>query len=170
MEKLCLVGTHLVDNRLEPRKHSVYGLSNQLHKILVLLLVRLKESSLHMIIALMEFLEGGPDLVSHRQMSNSLRLTQRETREQSVANFVVRTMKLHLNQSDPSTRCIERNIKIDLPDFVPNTLKICRHEDLILWVVCPIKERWLSNTLFHVAFVDFKPISEGKSLNGFDTN
>ena len=75
MEKLCLVGTHLVDNRLEPRKHSVYGLSNQLHKILVLLLVRLKESSLHMIIALMEFLEGEPNLVNRSQMSNSLKLT-----------------------------------------------------------------------------------------------
>ena len=79
-------------------------------------------------------------------------------------------MEFHLNWSDPSTRSIESSIEVDFLDRVPNTLKICRHEDLILWVVCPIKERWLSNTLFHVAFVDFKPISEGKSLNGFDTN
>jgi hypothetical protein len=49
--KLCLVGTHLVDNQLESRKHRVNGLFSQLHKVLVLLLVRLKESGLHMIIA-----------------------------------------------------------------------------------------------------------------------
>jgi hypothetical protein len=40
--KLCLVSTHLVDNRLEPRKHNEYGLSSQLHKVLVLSLVHLK--------------------------------------------------------------------------------------------------------------------------------
>jgi hypothetical protein len=40
--KLCLVITRLVDNRLEPVKHSVYGLSSQLHKVLILSLVCLK--------------------------------------------------------------------------------------------------------------------------------
>jgi hypothetical protein len=73
-------------------KFSVYSLSSQLNKVLVLSPVRLKESGLQMIIALIEFLEGGPDLVSRRQMSNTLKLTQRETREQSVASFVVRIM------------------------------------------------------------------------------
>jgi hypothetical protein len=72
--KLCLVGMHLVHNRLEPRKHCINGLSNQLHKVLVLSSVRLKVSGLHMIIALMELLEGGLDLVSRTQMSNSLKL------------------------------------------------------------------------------------------------
>jgi hypothetical protein len=75
---------HLVDNRLESRKHSVYGLSSQLHKILVLSPVRLKESGLDMIIVLIEFLKCGLDLVSHSQISNSLRLTQREAQEQGV--------------------------------------------------------------------------------------
>jgi hypothetical protein len=74
---------------MESRGHSVYGLSGQLNKILVLSLVRLKESGFHMIIALMKFFEGGPDLVSHSQMSNSLELNQREAQEQSVASFVV---------------------------------------------------------------------------------
>jgi hypothetical protein len=62
--KLCLVGTHLVYNRLEPRKHRVNGLSSQLDNVLVLSQVHLKESGLDMIIALMESLKGGPDLVS----------------------------------------------------------------------------------------------------------
>jgi hypothetical protein len=73
--KLCLVGKHLVHDGLESREHGIDRLSSQLNKVLVLLLVRLKESSFHMIIALMEFLKGGPDLVSHSQMSNSLKLT-----------------------------------------------------------------------------------------------
>jgi hypothetical protein len=77
--KLCFVGTHLVDNRLKPRKHSVYGVSNQLHKVIVLLLVRINQFDLYMIVALMESLEGGLDLVSHSQMSNSLELSKRET-------------------------------------------------------------------------------------------
>jgi hypothetical protein len=58
---------------------SVYGLSSQLDKVLILSLVHLKESSLNMIIALMEFLESGLDLVSRKQMSNSLKLSKRET-------------------------------------------------------------------------------------------
>jgi hypothetical protein len=64
--KLHLVGARLVVNRLEPRKHSVsvYGLSSQLYKVLILSLVRLKQSSFYMIIALMKYLKGGPNLVS----------------------------------------------------------------------------------------------------------
>ena len=62
--KLHLVSARLVDNRLEPRKHSVYGLSSQLNKVLILSPVRLKQSSFYMIIALMKYLKGGPNLVS----------------------------------------------------------------------------------------------------------
>jgi hypothetical protein len=74
--KLCLVGTHRVDNRLEPRKHGVRGLSRQLHKVLVLSAVRLKKSDLHMIIALMKFIEGVLDHMSRSKMSISLKLSQ----------------------------------------------------------------------------------------------
>jgi hypothetical protein len=62
--KLHLVGARLVVNRLEPRKHSVYGLSSQLYKVLILSPVCLKQSSFYMIIALMKYLKGGPNLVS----------------------------------------------------------------------------------------------------------
>jgi hypothetical protein len=78
--KLCLVGAHLVNNRLEPRKHNVYGLSSHLHKVLVLPPISLKQSGLYMIVALMESLEGGPDLVSRSQMFNSLKLSKRDIR------------------------------------------------------------------------------------------
>jgi hypothetical protein len=82
--KLCLVSTHLVYNRLEPRKHSVYGLSSQLHKVLVLSLVCLKQFGLYMIISLMESFEGVPDLVGYSQMSNLFKLSKQEAREQSI--------------------------------------------------------------------------------------
>jgi hypothetical protein len=76
-----------------------------------------------MIIALLEFLEGGPDLVSRRQMSDSLKLTQLEAREQSVASFIVRIMKLHLNWSDSFTCSIERNNEPNFPNSIPNNLE-----------------------------------------------
>jgi hypothetical protein len=79
-------------------------------------------------------------------------------------------MKLHLNWSDSFTCSIEHNINANLPNFVPYTLKVCRHANLPVRVVCPIEEQWLANTTFYVAFVDFEPIREGKSLTGSDTN
>jgi hypothetical protein len=103
-------------------------------------------------------------------MSNSLKLSKKETREQSVSSFVVRIMELHLNRSDPSTHDIEINIEIDPLDTVPNTLKICRHADLPVWVDRPIEERMFTDTSFHVAFVDFRSSRIMKSLTGSDTN
>jgi hypothetical protein len=123
--KVCLVGTHLVHDGLEPREHGVDHLSSQLNQILVLSSVRLKQSGLYMIISLMESLEVGSDLMSRSQIYNSLKLSKREIRGQSISCFVVRIMELHLNRSDPSTHNIERNIEIDPLDAIPNTLKIC---------------------------------------------
>jgi hypothetical protein len=105
--------------------------------------------------------------MSRSKVSNSIKLSQRLARERSVLSFVVQIMKLQLNQSDPSTRSIERGIETEA---VPNTLKICQHADLPVRVVYPIEEWWLSNTTFHVAFIDFEPIREGKSLTDSDTN
>lgn len=123
-----------------------------------------------MIIALMESLEGGPDLVSRRQMSNSLKFNKRENREQSILSLVVRIMKLQLNRSDTRALSIESSVEANLPDAIPNTLKEGRHADLPVRVVRPIEERWLARTTFHVTYADFEPIREGKSLTGSDTN
>jgi hypothetical protein len=79
-------------------------------------------------------------------------------------------MEFHLNWSDPSTRSIESSIEVDFLDRVPNTLKICRHMDLLVQVVRPIEEQWLANITFHVAFVDFKLIRVMESLTGSDSN
>jgi hypothetical protein len=62
-------------------------------------------------------------------------------------------MELQLNQSDSRARSIELNVKTNLPDVVPNTLKEWRHADLLVRVVHPIEERWLARIMFHVAFV-----------------
>jgi hypothetical protein len=103
-------------------------------------------------------------------MSNSLILSKRETREHNVSSFVVQINELHLNRSDLITRSIERIIDIDLPDTIPNSLKICGHADLRVWVIYPIAERRFANTSFHVAFVDFRPIRVRKLLIGSDIN
>jgi hypothetical protein len=123
-----------------------------------------------MIIALMESLKGGPDLMSRSQMSNSLKLSQREAQEHSILSLVVWIMELQLNRSDLSTLAIESSIKANLPNSIPNTLKKRGHVNLPIWVVRLVKERWLANTTFHVAFMDFELIREGKSITGFDTN
>jgi hypothetical protein len=103
-------------------------------------------------------------------MSNSLKFSKRETREQSIPSLVVQIMKLQLNRSDPRALSIEHSVEANLLDAIPNTLKECRHADLPVRVVRPIEERWLARTTFHVAYVDFEPIREGKSLTGSDTN
>jgi hypothetical protein len=83
-----------------------------------------------MIVALMKSLEGRSDLMSRRQMSNSLKLTKRETREQSVLSFVVRIMELHLNWSDPITCSIEIFIKENFQNLITDGLKIHIHANL----------------------------------------
>jgi hypothetical protein len=79
-------------------------------------------------------------------------------------------MKIHLNWGDSFTCSIERNIEANLSNSTPNTLEKRRHANLPLWVVGPIEEWRLANTMFHFAFVDFKQIREGKFLTGFDSN
>jgi hypothetical protein len=79
-------------------------------------------------------------------------------------------MELYLKWSDFFTSSIGHNIEINLPNFVPYTLKICRHADLPVRVVRLIEERWLANTTFYVAFMDFESIREGKSLTISGTN
>jgi hypothetical protein len=93
-----------------------------------------------MIIALMESLEGGPDLVSRSQMSNSFKLSKQESQEQSVMSFVVRIMEVHLNWSNLIYSNIKCSIETNLPNSIPNTLKKHRHANLPVWVDCPIKE------------------------------
>jgi hypothetical protein len=63
--------------------------------------------------------------MSRSKMSNSLELSQREAREQSIGSFVVRILELQLNWSGSFTCNIECNIKANLLDSVPYTLKIC---------------------------------------------
>jgi hypothetical protein len=48
--------------------------SHQLYKVLVLSMVGLKEYGFYMIITLMEFLQGRPNLMSLTQVTNSLKL------------------------------------------------------------------------------------------------
>jgi hypothetical protein len=97
-----------------------------------------------MIVALMESLEGRPDLMSRSQMSNSLKLTKRETREQSVSSFVVRIMELQLKWSDPITCSIEIRIESNFRNPIIYALKIRRHTNLPVRVIGSIKNGGLS--------------------------
>jgi hypothetical protein len=109
---------HLFHNRLKPRKHRINGLSSQLNQYVSKSLVFNDHCPY-------EIPRGWTRSREHSKVSNSLKLSQRDAREQSVSSFVVRIMELQMNRSDPSTRSIERNIETDLLDVVPNTLRIC---------------------------------------------
>jgi hypothetical protein len=108
--------------------------------------------------------------MSHSQMSSPLKLTKRETREQSVSSFVARIMELHLNWSDSIICSIEIRIETNLLNPITNALKMRRHANLLVRVVGPIEERRFANTSFHVAYVDFEQIREGKSLTDSGTD
>jgi hypothetical protein len=75
-----------------------------------------------------------------------------------------------LNWSDPVTCSIENRMDVNFPNLVTDALKICRHANLPVRVIGPIEERRFANTSFYVAYVDFEPIREEKSLTGSDTN
>jgi hypothetical protein len=79
-------------------------------------------------------------------------------------------MELHLNWSDLVTCSIEIRIKANFPNPITDALKIRRHVNLPVRVIGPIEEWRFANTLFHVAYMDFEPIWEGKSLTSSNTN
>jgi hypothetical protein len=79
-------------------------------------------------------------------------------------------MELHLNWNDPVACSIENRIEANFPNLVTDALKIRRHANLPVRVIGPIEEWRFANTSFHVAYVDFEPIREGKSLTSSDTN
>jgi hypothetical protein len=69
-------------------------------------------------------------------------------------------VSISLLLSGTSTR-FKHNISIilrNLLDLPINALKMRRHADLPIKVVCSIEERWLAGTALHVAFVDHRPI------------
>jgi hypothetical protein len=68
------------------------------------------------------------------------------------------------------TCSIEICIKENFPNSITDALKIRRHTNLPVRVIGPIEEWRFANTSSHVAYVDFEPIREGKSLTGSDTN
>jgi hypothetical protein len=79
-------------------------------------------------------------------------------------------MEFHLNWSDPVICSIEIRIEANFPNPVTDALKISRHANSPVRVIGPIEELRFANTSFHVAYVDFEPIREGKSLTGSNTN
>ena len=68
--------THLVQDYLEAREHSIDRLSRQLNKVLILPSVSIEESGLNMGRTLLKQLKCAPDLLSDREMSNPLKLSK----------------------------------------------------------------------------------------------
>jgi hypothetical protein len=105
-------------------------------------------------------LKPHPDLLSSHTIGDSLKLRKQKTREKNNMSPTICVVPSLLLQSGMSTR-FKRNVSsilTNLSDLPINALKMCRHADLRIGVVCSIKERWLAGIVLHVAFVDHGPI------------
>lgn len=143
---LRLICAHYIDNRLEVRKHRIDGLFN---KVLILPTVGLKDSSFHMIVTLMEFLQGILDLMSHTQISNSLSNSRSEMQE------IKASWLCWLNHGSPpkggnsNISDLVSVIEAKFPNLQANALMICRNTNILLWVIHPIREQGFANSTFH---------------------
>jgi hypothetical protein len=81
-------------------------------------------------------------------MYNSFELKMRETREH-IMSLVARIIEPNLKWSDSSTLDHISAIEANLPNLVPNALKIYQHVNLLVQVIYPIEEQWFANTTFH---------------------
>ena len=65
---------------------------------------------------------------------------------------------VNLLLTDMSSKHLEVRILANLPNSPINALKMCRHADLLVGIVCSIEVLQFVRTALHVAFVDHGPI------------
>ena len=73
-------------------------------------------------------------------------------------SLVVYVVLINLILSVASIKHNVISILIYLQNFSINSLKMRRHANLPIGVICSIEERWFAGTTLHVAFVDHGPI------------
>ena len=155
--QLRLVCPHLVHNRLETRKHRIDRLSIQL-RVLMLTLVRLKESDFDLCGSLVIALKPHPDLSSSSIIRDSLKLRKGKTQKENTTSLAICIVLVNLLLTDTSSKHLIVRILTNFPNSLINALKMRRHVDLSGRVVCSIEVRWFVRTVLHVAFVDHGPI------------
>jgi hypothetical protein len=165
IEKLCLVCAHLVYNWLEPRKHDDAGLFGQLEFSYSRWYV---SKSMVLTWSLPSWYFSRVDQISWVIPKCPTRSNSASERHENKAfrpccsNHETLSIHVWFEHLGPWNQHQGKS-----PNSITDTLKICKHVNLLVWVVRPIKEWRHANTSFHVTFVDLKLIKVEKILNRF---
>ena len=98
------------------------------------------------------------DLSSSRTIGDSLKLRKQNTRKENTASLAICVVLINSILSVASIKHNVISILTNLLNFPINPLKMRRHVNLSIGVVCSIEERWFAKTMLHVAFMDHGPI------------
>jgi hypothetical protein len=132
----CLL--HLVHNQLETRKHRIDRFSIQLREVLILMLVRLKKSSFDLCSYLVIALKPHPDLSSSSTIRDSQ--TQKgKTRNENTTSLAICVVLVNLLLTDTNRKHLIVSILTNLLNSLINALKMRRHANLPVRVVCSIE-------------------------------
>jgi hypothetical protein len=111
-----------------------------------------------------------PDLSSSSIIRDSLKLRKRKTRKENTTSVAICVVLVNLLLIDMSSKHLIVRILANLPNSPVNALKMRRHADLPVGVICFIEEWRLVRTMLHVTFVDHGPIKVEGPLIGSNTN
>ena len=169
IRQLRLVCPHLVHNRLETRNIQSIDSPSNWEKFSYSRLYAL-ESGFDLCGSLMIALKPHPDLLSSSTIRDSLKLRKRKTRKENTMSLAIWVVLVNLLLTDTSSKHLVVRILTNLPNTSINALKMRRHADLAVWVVCSIEVRRFAGTTLYITFVDHGPITVEWSLIGSDTN
>ena len=103
-------------------------------------------------------LKPHPDLSSSSTIRDSLKHRKGKTQKENTMSLVICVVLVNLLLTDTSSKHLEVRILANLPNSPINALKMCRHADLPVGVVCSTEERWLAGTTLYVIFMYHGPI------------
>ena len=98
------------------------------------------------------------DLSSHREVRNTIKLSGRETRENSIMSPAIGVVLINLHLTNTRSKNLVDGILTNLPDMPIQTLEIRRHTDLPIGIVCTIEVQRLAGTTLYVAIADHELI------------
>jgi hypothetical protein len=103
------------------------------------MLVCLKKSSFDLCSSLMIALKPHPDLSSSNTIRDSLKLRKEKTQKENTTSLAIYVVLVNLLLTDMNSKHLIVSILTNLPKSLINALKMSRHADLPVRVVCSIK-------------------------------
>ena len=85
-------------------------------------------------------LKPHPDLSSSSEIRNPLKLRKRKTKKENTTSLAISIVLVNLLLSDTSTKHNVISFLTNLLDPPVYALKMCRHADLLVGIVCSIEE------------------------------